>query len=226
MGDPLNRLFKEKLGDHQVPTDDAVWSKVEASLDNRKPRAIIWFRAAAAVVLLSLLTATMIWVRSREEAVVAKIDSTRIAPEQKTTRTSEQVQHNSEVKTLPVAKKKPHNVNVFIAEENDKKEDVAPAPEQPVQQEETVLLMEETPLAPIDPVQPEMKKTRPAITLTYTLAPVPSRKSNQPVDEEKNGLQKVVDVAMEAKYSDGALTEIRTMKDDLFALNFRKNNKK
>lgn len=224
MNKPLDRLFKEKLSNHQLPPSETAWSKVEASLDSNKRGGVIWFRAAVAVVLLAVLTATILWVRSGDEKVIAKVDSVRVTPKPKATPAPKKIQRIQERK-LPVVKSSSRRVNVFIAKEEDKKE--LTTDESPVQQEQQPVAIVNEPQQPlIQNEKPEVATKKSPITLTYTLAPIPSRKKKTPAAEERNGLQKVVDVAMEAKNSDGTLAELRTMKDDLFALNFKKNNKK
>jgi hypothetical protein len=221
MSKQLDRFFKEKLDNHQVPPSDVAWDKVEASL-NKEKKGIVWFRAAAAIVLLGVLTVTLLWVRSGEETTIAKVDSARVAPKPKSTTAPKKKQSIQEPK-LPVVRSQSRKTTVFIAQEENKKEEIKPEPS--VQQDQPVAIVSETPSV-IQQENPEVTIKKPAITLTYTLAQIPSRKDKTQTPEEKNGLQKAVDVAMDAKNSDGAIAEIRTLKDDLFALNFKKNNKK
>jgi len=221
MSKKLDRLFKEKLENHQVPPSDAAWSKVESSLDKER-KGIIWFRAAAAIVLLGMVTATALWVSSDEENVIAKVDSVRVAPKPQAKPAPKKKQRIEEPK-LPVVKSQSRKMTVFIAKEESKKEETIQEPS--VQSEQPVAMVSE-PVQPIQSENPEAVIKKSSITLTYTLAPIPSQERTIAAAEERKGLQKVVDVAKEAKNSEGVLTELRLMKDDLFALNFKKNNKK
>jgi hypothetical protein len=61
------------------------------------------------------------------------------------------------------------------------------------------------------------------LVIEYTLEPV----AEQPQEvASRSKLQKMVDFAIEAKHSDGALTNLRQAKDDLFAFNFKKDKSK
>ena len=223
MSKDLDRLFREKLADHKVVPSEAAWSKVEASLTKEK-KGIVWFRAAAALVLLGLLTTTILWVRSGEETgpAMAKVDSVKKTPKPRVMMpTPKKVQKSTEPK-LPVMKSSSSKTKVYIAQEETKKEMEQPVQQQEVVSETPLLVAQQEPQLVAQQEQPLVKTTKSSITLTYTLGPIPSQERAVAAAEEKKGLQKVVSAARDAKNSEGVLTELRLMKDDLFALNFKK----
>ena len=88
-------------------------------------------------------------------------------------------------------------------------------------------LMMET--LPIETTAEASIKEKP-IVIEYTLESILPQKKETPIvaeiDERKNGFQKALEFAREAKNSDSPLGEIRQAKDDLFALNFKKDKQK
>ena len=217
MSKPLDRFFREKLANHQVTPNEAAWSKVEASLHNKK-KGVIWYRAAAAIVLLGTLTITILLVRSGEEKkdTIANVDTTRVIPKEKVTPSLRKTQKVDQPK-LPVVKSPSRKVNVYIAHEEIKKE-----ADQPVEQKNVVALVEEIPQPIVQKEQLEVKPVKRAIVLTYTLAPIPTQQQRSVAVDTKSGLQKMAGIALDVKNSEGALAELRTLKNDLFALNFKR----
>jgi hypothetical protein len=76
-------------------------------------------------------------------------------------------------------------------------------------------------------------KTEKPIVLEYRLetievpGPGPVAESASVTESnEKSGLRKVIDFAWDAKNSDGPLANMRQAKDELFALNFKKDKQK
>ena len=219
MSEPLDRLFREKLAGHRVTPADAVWSRIGASLDEKK-KGIIWFRAAAAIILLGMLALTALWLRQEDAASdLTNADSViQQKPASMPVEKKSKLIPNDEPK-LPVVNSPTRKVKVFIAHEDIEEADAGAI----VQHEQPVIVVQETSAPPATQQASVESVIKPAqsITLTFTLASIPMN-NERTVVENRNGIQKVMDAARDAKHSEGALAELRIIKDDLFALNFKK----
>jgi len=185
MSKQVDRLFREKLSDHRLAPSEDAWTRVEASLGKEK-KSVIWFRAAAAIVLLGVLTIGVILLRSDEDHVLAtaKVDSTRVSTKSKITPAPKKAKRIDEPR-LPVVKAPSHKMKVHIAQHEAKKETNLPAP---IEQQVAII---QPVLEPI--VQQEkavIKSAKSSITLTYTLAPISSKEDRSIALEEKKGIAK------------------------------------
>src|SRR5215212_8552064 len=55
MNNRVDNFFKHKLKEHQLSPSANGWEKVEANL-SKKNKTILWFRLAAAIALIGILT--------------------------------------------------------------------------------------------------------------------------------------------------------------------------
>lgn len=206
MSNKVDKLFKDKLeGDSLQPSAHA-WEKVEAHL-GKKNKMVLWARVAAAVILLGLLTfAGINWIDedAKKEIVVKKESGVR----------SQGPVAVEKPKAIKKKKTQPKVVTPVVREVEEPVEQIAIVPE-PEQQPDL------TPRTS----QPAPQK---GITLTYSLPAIKKQEAApaEPLvaEQKKSGFERVMEIAKEVKNGD-ALGELRQAKDDIFALDFRKDKK-
>jgi hypothetical protein len=230
MNNPIDKLFRDKLADHtQVPPAPA-WARIETSL-SKKNNGLLWFRMAAALLVLGIAVGAIAWLTSPDtpdratQSQLSKVTEPRkIVAEKK-----QEVQKNenrSQKRNQSVTTRKksssPSPVNITTTRIDSvlaKKQSIPEVVTSPIKAErapESVAVVE---------------KTEKQIVLEYRLESIGSQESvsGQPqlaAAKEKKGLQKVLDFARDAKNSEGPLSELRQAKDEFFALNFRKDKQK
>lgn len=226
MSNKVDKLFKDKLeGDSLQPSAQA-WEKVEAHL-GKKNKIVLWARVAAAIAVLGLLTFVGInWDNGRKREIV-KQEMKKQEPEQ----TAPVVeQRKEELRTeepgtegsKSIKKQKPQPKLVTpIAEQPT--EQMAIVPEPQLELRPNVVETELT-------ARNSQPTTQKGITLTYSLPAL--KKQDAPAEplvaeqkeQKKTGFERVIEIAKEVKTGD-ALGELRQAKDDIFALDFRKDKK-
>lgn len=212
----LDKLFKGKLADHVVAPPSGAWQKVETGL-SKKNDTIVWLRWAA-VFLMGGLLFTAFWLNEKGTPERVANESTPTQPNhekeiQKAVRPAltEEKTETRKVKNTPGARKemaKSGNPQVVI--EQAVKEKVTQQTAEPVLQEVIA-----------EPVAKEVLKP---IVLVYTLGPVdstPRQTVSTVSDKKESSIKKVMGFAITMKNSD-PLSELRVMKEDLFALDLRK----
>ena len=65
-GNPIDDLFREKLGNHKIAPPANAWSKIEGNLDKKKKGAFFWLSIAASVVII--LTAGALYINQSEKS--------------------------------------------------------------------------------------------------------------------------------------------------------------
>jgi acyl transferase domain-containing protein len=184
-------------------------------------------RIAAALMLMSALAATLMWISSREresnspslvKAEESKIQKTRPAIE-------EPLQTRVEKRKL--AKYTPSGRKKGVTTEQNRNMDRVSEPENSVAQS-------------MQGVDEQQKLTRPGngerlagtsaaekpIVLEYhleTISPPDVESALVSEHREKTSIQKVIDFALDAKNGESHFGDLRQVKDELFALNFRKD---
>lgn len=219
----LDDLFKEKLENHSITPSPEAWNKVESGLTN-KQRPVIWLRWAAVFLLGGLLVGTL-WLREKDApAVLTQKKEIPIKTE------------------TPVKEEQPAKEN----KSNDQKAQQAVVtrkhPKQsPPQQVQQIIIQEEveqiTPENTITSTMveevPAVAKITPApssaIVLTYTLDPIENKKVEATPEtvaassmKKDNSLKRAMKFARDAKNSDAPFSELRVIKEELFALDFKK----
>jgi len=230
MSKRMDKLFKDKLTDHlQTPSENA-WKRVEANL-SKKNKGITWFRMAAALLVIGVVTATAVWIKSQDThqrpAQLSMVIKSRKTVSQK----KQQPKKSRPMLTLQDQAEKKNRrweTSTFLKA-------VVVRVQPDTLRTKSSLALEPT-VPPATKVDPEQKtiavieKPEKPIVLEYRLDPIESKKPDvrQPIvmGKEKNGLQKVLDFARDAKNSEGPLSELRLVKNEFFALNFRKDKTK
>ena len=223
----LDEFLKKKVEDLAVEPRAEAWSKLESNL-SKKNNGLIWFRAAAALMLVGLLVTTMVWLQKgdvsqplAEQTKDANSSSANEIPEVK----EDQTQPKQIEKSKITSHKKESSTKQTQTFEHEKKSgDETQTVAETSKPEITPLT-----ITPDETIEVATVVEKP-IVIEYTLESIPMRKKQTPVVaeavEKRNSLQKAIDFAREAKNSDSPLGELRQAKDDLFALNFKKDKQK
>lgn len=219
----LDQLFKNKLADHsREPSQDA-WSRVKAG-QSKKNNGIIWFRWAAGLLVAGILVGTIYWLTSRPTPAsvqpIAAQESTKVDTLAKRRQDAPRPTR-AEQKTQTTSKHAPLNTPMDSARQ------IIPV----VVEEKQVA--EVTPVDQLIPTKENAIETNAArvpqektIVLEYRLDRVPTQAPSEPslASKEKSGLQKVIELAREAKNGESSIS-LRQAKDEIFALNFKKDKK-
>lgn len=223
MSSKVDKFFNDKLQADSLAPSAAAWDKVERHL-SKKNKFVIFWRVAAAIVLLALVA---ILAFNWDDAT--KPSSKFAQQKPKADQPNQQPSPEARIETAenkPQEKKSPEKKTIRKRTTSP----VAPVIE-PVQEEVTVV--SNTPVEEPQLITPEIvKPVESKSTVIVFSLPKVQRKSTAPVevamDEEqkKTMLRKVMDVAMDVKNADSPMKELREAKDDLFALDFRKDKDK
>jgi hypothetical protein len=223
----VDKLFKSKLEDHQLAPSTKAWEKLESNL-SKKNRTIIWFRMAAVLALMGMLTVAVLnWNSSDENSPLT---------------TTDQPVEGKEIEQKPPLpeKKNEELIKPGIEQTNKKKpiptqlmtkptENLAASEQvtEVVKKEELIdtsvaSLKEEA----IEPFAEEKK----AIVLVYSLPTLPAKQTATTevaqVEVEQTGIQKIWEAAKDVKNSDNPWGDLREVKNELLALDFKKDKNK
>jgi hypothetical protein len=223
MNNKLDKYFRDKLHGHGVQPSGNAWEKVESRLSKKNSTAVV-LRIAAAVALMGLAAVVVLYRTTtisppdmaKEENIKQPATGTSAPAKENTSPVVEPSENVAAAGTRKAPAQRLPSRNIHAAEEK-KSEGQATV--------DGDFLVMELP----DIKQPEVKIDTPPekakrIVIVYTL---PTINKSVPTETEvkKTGLQKVVDVAMDMRSTEGPLGELREAKDDLFALEFRKDKK-
>lgn len=214
----IDQLFKNKLADHRLAPPANGWTKVETRLVKKNSIQLVW-RIAAALALFGVLTA--VWYgRTSDEPT----QSLTLQPENTTPQPAPVEQPTSEVVTLqkstPVAsiRKQASSKIINAVVENPSTVEVTELVE-PEISKETVVALERSPGAAIEK----------PIVIEFVLEPLPDKAvavaEAEPADSE-TGIKKILDKALDIKNGEGDFGSLRNVKNELFALDFRKDKLK
>jgi hypothetical protein len=216
----LDNYFRESVGDHGTPPSPEAWEKVEARI-SKKNNTNAALKIAAALAFLGLVT-IVLWDQSKDNNTMPVAEQkppvmkSEPGTEPKTivpSQTPAREPVNSDAASPPRVYRKPVSKKNPELQATDTP--AAVVMESVENEGQHVALVEE---------KPKSKK----IVIVYTL-PTINKTATQDVaveEEKKTGLQKVMDVAMEMRASEIPLGELREAKDDLFALEFKKDKTK
>lgn len=236
MSNQIDKLFKKKLEEHSIEPGPNVWAKVSAA-SSKKNKAVIWFRAAAAL----LLTASAFWLYNNNsdngtgkiaEVATEKSKAEEQVVTQKESEEANHVEQNNRQASTPAIPKK----QTLIAEKKSNK----PRKENTEKQNQKIIDITE-PLEAIaqmdvipqdSPEESEMNTASASkpIVIVYELKSYAKKTESElepePLLQKKNGLKKVLDVANDLRTGESPLGGLRQAKEDLFALNFKKEDRK
>jgi len=218
----IDELFKNKLANHPVAPSADAWQKVEAGL-TKKNNAWVW-RLAAALVLFGLVSgAWYMWSKNTEvqpELVQQPLPSPQkeipvvVQPE-------EQKQNLvAETKTTAQPKQKKKSTITQSETKKEETEKVNPEPEVVIQPEVLITENKTVPTPARKPIVIEFTLDAMPVTMTEPAIAVAS------ADDDKSGLQKILEKARDIKNGESELGSLRDAKNELFALDFRKDKTK
>ena len=229
MSNRIDQLFKEKLSDHKVAPSAEAWTKVQTGLSKKNKFLIVW-RMAAVFALFGALISTWYYLRNDET-----ITSTQLAEKKEITIPPKVViEKRSEIvtesaKTTIAQTPKPENgkrrnekTKVKKQIENSTSQNIALENELQKQVEDKAMVAEE------DLIALSVKKEKPVV-IEFTLESI----SKEPIIEvaqtneaESSGLKKILETALDVKNGDSDLGILRDAKNQLFALDFKKDKTK
>lgn len=222
MSNPIDQLFKNKLGEHRVAPSAEAWTKVEAGL-SKKNNKVLW-RVAAVLALFGLLTTTWFYTETSQET--QQVSQAEInTPESPKAESSlpNVAQTQTEEKKQPLVAK-PKSLNKQRTQSSEVAANTL-VTEQPKEKEQGAL-PEFEPIISTDVIA--IAKTEKPIVIEFTLDALVT--DSQPVaqaNEEKNsGFKKIFDKALEIKNGESDFGSLRDAKNELFALDFRKDKTK
>jgi len=228
MNDRIDEFFKRRLADHAVAPTPGAWSKVEVNL-SKKNNGIVWFRAAAAFLFLGLLLATLVWIQSKKiETIptsITKVDSSH--EKEAITKESNGVQElRPDLKSKPRSNAKRQPTLAQVESMPEIKKHVQKEIEQPavVEVNSKIEITESLAVS-----QPNAKKP---LVLEFRLEEITTPEQLTATEgievanmDSKNGIQKAIGFALEVKNGESPIINLRQAKENLFALNFKKDKK-
>jgi hypothetical protein len=245
MSNKVDKLFKEKLEGHSLQPSAQAWEKLEAHL-GKKNKIVLWTRVAAAVILLGLLTfAGINWnsevrrqeseVGSKESGVGSKesgVGSQESGVGSQESEVRRQEATNAVAEKRKVTRKQGAEPKIATRVAEEAVEEIAIVPEEEVTHETQPGSQPDLTPHTSHPT-PHTAHLTPekGITLTYSLPAVKKQEAPaepvvaQVAEQKKTGFERVIEIAKEVKNGD-ALGELRQAKDDIFALDFKKDKDK
>jgi hypothetical protein len=217
----VDRLFKDKLENHSIPPASQSWEKLESRISKKNNTAVV-LRIAAGILLAGFLVTIIVNQAYRDDAadVASKTTNKVVVPpvaDQKELTPSADV-----ITVQPTQEAAPQPIT---STRHQRTENKIVRPEATVAPESVVLIPEQQLVAEVQPQAVPQKR----MVLVYSLPTIDKKiepAPTTPVEEKRTGLQKVMDVAMEVKSGDSPLGQLREAKDELFALDFRKDKNK
>lgn len=227
MSNKIDKLFNRKLADHSLAPSASAWQKVEAGLSKKNNYGIAW-RAAAVFVLIGLLTGSWFYWQSeqRERAMnlAAKEEAgTEITPEVK------EAQEVTAQHTEPVQQVASNNKEEKKQTSQQEKKKISQQPQLAIANEPQPIEVNEG-----EPIKTETNevtvagKTEKPIVIEFTLDPIAqvTPAIAQTTEPEKPALKKIWNKALDIKNGEAELGGLREAKNELFALDFRKDKSK
>lgn len=228
MSNRIDQLFKEKLSDHKVAPSAEAWMKVQSGLVKKNKLVIVW-RMAAVLVLFGALIGTWYFLSPDETITTPQLTDKKeiVAPENDVIeKTIEPIQES--IKSGIAQTSKSESKKKEIPNDEIKKEIQNSVAENIVtNNQELPKQVEEVAIAkPVLVAQTE--RIEKPIVIEFTLEPIIQETTvatTQTLEEDNSGLKKILDAARDVKNGDSDLS-IRDAKNQLFALDFRKDKSK
>ncbi len=239
MNDALDNLFKKRLSDHSLEPGPEAWSRISSSL-TKKNNKIIWYRAAAGILLASLL----LWFfTSRDNSNTENIadrkstiekNSEPVQPIQKMEEESDKNNKDeNEATPVPtVESSKPLLAQKKKSQQRNVAKDVTKSAmddEQAGDPLENIASIETDELIAVTDILEPEKESKP-IVIVYELSEINKKPASEfvlePLPEKRNKLRKVLEVANDVRTGESPLNGLRQAKEEIFAFNFKKDDKK
>jgi len=238
-----DNLFRNKLENFQMSPPANAWSKIESGLDTSSKKGL-WLKIAAGIVLFAV-AGILLWTTSSDDATLLAFESSTIQIESMEQRPDgdvpEVIPNNTaiaihEEQTGTVKKNKPTIEKRNPVQQNKNLLAQATAPIEDTDGSAEILITETHAevLADVSSVDTEVlsQESLASVYLVYTADEVNEKYLRKPSnvdatsDEKKSSrIQMLMSVANNLKNGDGGLTDLRQMKDEIFALNFLDDKK-
>lgn len=221
MNNRIDQLFKDKLSDHRMAPPADAWLKVEAGLTKKNSYRIVW-RAAAVFILVGLFITIGIQINrqlQKAEQLAEETNSQNEGTPQNVEPAVAMPQPTEQPGSFTTLTKRNINVNdpVTVIEQDQ------PQPLQDVIEntEETMARLEVSETV----LEPAQEKP---VVIEFTLDPLPTRtEAIAKADSDKDsGIMKILDKALDIKNGESDFGSLRNAKNELFALDFRKDKQK
>jgi hypothetical protein len=228
MNKTLDDLFKSKLRDHTIDPSANGWSRVAAGL-TKKNKTIIWYRAVAAILIVGLGSGMWLYTNQDIDQTLQIVQADQEKPLVETNENSNsalkviqeepQVIKKAEPKrsTAPLAVQD-KSVSMQSAKQDQQKEIIPQAIE--------VAMLDKNETSEL--IASNTAEDKP-IVIVYELKPI-VKKTTDPFEmdlepQKKNGLKKMLEVANDMRTGESPLGGLRQAKEEIFAFNFRKDEK-
>ena len=225
MNNRIDQLFKEKLGEHKVAPSAEAWEKVQAGLVKKNKRVIVWRLAAVLALFGASVGAWYFTLEDRSDSVNQLTQTNEVTqPEKKDIKEPIRSGEQDVKPAISQATKKTTQKNNIPHKENSK--EVADRTEENSVVDQRVI---EDPIVTEQVLITQTTKPEKPIVIEFTLEAVtkpPVKEVVQNNQEENSGLKKILDAAIDMKNGDSDLGIIRDTKNQLFALDFRKDKPK
>ncbi len=231
MSNPIDKFFKDKLAEHTIEPGEKAWEKVSSGL-TKKNRTVIWFRAAAALLLVGM--ASLLWfytnTTSTEPQVITKYEEVKpkIAEQDDSTKEKIEVPLQNTIPNKPSSQ-------VDLAQQTEKVKTDKGTLKPEAMPNKTATQPEEILIAEIDMPEIEVTETiakteqTKSIVIVYELKAIPKRNTSDSeiasIPEKKTGLKKVLEIAQDVRSGDSPLGGLRQAKEEILAFNFKKDVK-
>lgn len=228
MNNPIDKLFNSKLARHTVSPSPMAWDKIDTAI-SKKNKGLVWVRIAA-ILLVGLFLGTVVWFQSgKRNSVTDSLTQVDSKEESKQT-VGETIisQENNKPSSIDSKKNRIKTKRKLKSTENLGKMEGQQKKEMPVP--EITLQLDNSIAVSQDVLVTDKVAARKSIVLEYRLDNIttPSRAEEQAEFasvEPKSGFKKAIDYAIGVKNGDSTLFSIRHAKENLFALNFKKDKK-
>lgn len=245
MSEQPDKLFHDKLHGYQKPVAPEVWKRISEAGPHRT-RQIVWIRAAASILIITAAGMLLYPLIQHDRAPVAHTDDQTAPAPQSTSPTeslaseSQSTQENEtekdEASAITVtqsalAKNSPLKRSSGISKQTTSEEpheiveSAVPAQEPQVTAEHVVTAN----LSPESPASAQRK----TVTIVFTAEEVNQKylsgknEAHATSDEKQpSTLRNLLDKAQELKHNQDPLGEIRQKKDEILAMNFRKDKQR
>lgn len=248
MNQQPDKLFREKLEGFHKPAPTAAWNKIEAGLQ-KKNNKVIWFRVAAALLLIAV-AAFLIWTTQSApaEQVANKAKSKKIvepakqsqdqpaAPEQTFIQPE---QHKEPVAQTKIKKVKRNNKNHPSTPQPEQQPVIVEAPSDielvsfiPDAINEIDSAIDETPITEATVIatttEEEVKKGEESRVLVFSVEEVDSKYLDKEAlakatsaQKKSSTFRKLLNKAYDLKNNQDPFGELRQKKNEILALNFK-----
>ncbi len=240
-----DNLFRDKLENVQLTAPATAWSKIEAGLDKTSKKAI-WLKIAAGIAVFAV-AGILLWIMPSENGDVLATESADTQTESLALQSNPEVQESTpenpvvSMHTEPQQKQeqaKPTNKKIEAAQQNHTLLAQSSTPLEENTNNFTAIAI--VPYVDVDVVaDPSTSKTEAfteeptrSVYLVYTANEVNEKYLREPStvdatsdDKKTSRIQMLMSVANNLKNGDGGLTDLRQMKDEIFALNFLDDKK-